>query len=162
MQTLSPRTIRWLEDASWSDDYRWAMAPVLEAELRKRGHEPNDAANAFLSRYGGLAWHGLNPYQPNAGTVMCHTDAITAAEKGFPAWCRPGAEGVESALCPIGEWGYGHYLVAMDAHGRVFGMDDLLVWKEFGSSGEEFLDSQSHDWRWPRPKWPRGTQPRRR
>ena len=147
MQMLSPRAIKWLKAVNWSDDYRWATAPILEDELRKAGHRPNAAALAFSSRYGGLVWHCSNPYQPNAGTVMCHTDALAAAERMFPAWCEAGAAETGSSLCPIGEVGYGHFLVAMDEQGRVLGMDShTLAWKEFNESGEEYLDNLCADW----------------
>lgn len=144
--SLSPRTIRWLKAADWSEDYAWALGPILDAELRRLMHAPNTAALTFLSRYGGLVWNRFNPYQPNAGTAMCHTDALTAAARSSPGWCEAGAELAGSRLCPIGEVGYGHYLVAMDEQGHVFGMDDLLAWKGFGDSGEEFLESLATDW----------------
>ncbi len=143
---LSARTIRWLKAANWSDDYHWPIAPILEEELRKRGHQPNAAALRFLSRYGGLVWHRFNPYQPNAGTVMCHTDALAAAARMLPGWCEAGAAVAGSSLCPIGELGYGHYRMAMDEEGRMFGVDDMLVWKEFEESGEAFLESLCSDW----------------
>ena len=144
---LSPRAIRWLKAAKWSDDYRWLAGPLLEVELRKKGHRPNAAALAFSSRFGGLVWHRFNPYQPNAGTVMCHTDALRAAERMSPAWCEAGAAVAGSSLCPIGEDGYGHFLMAMDEQGRVLGMDDhTLAWKEFDESGEAFLENQCSDW----------------
>lgn len=147
MKMLSPRATKWLEAANWSEDYRWPIEPILEEELRKAGHKPNAAALQFLSRYGGLMWHRFNPYQPNAGTLMCHTNALTAAEKMVPAWCEAGAAVVLSSLCPIGEDGYGHFLMAMDEQGRVFGMDDhTREWKEFDESGEAYLDNLYSDW----------------
>lgn len=36
--SLSERTIRWLKVAGWSEDYAWALTPILEQELRKLGH----------------------------------------------------------------------------------------------------------------------------
>ena len=142
---LSPCAIKWLKAASWSEDYRWPIEPILEDELRKAGHRPNPAALRFLAHYGGLEWHRFNPYQPNAGTLMCHTNALTVAEKLVPAWCEAGAAEPGSSLCPIGEDGYGHFLVAMDEQGRVYGMAaDTGEWKEFNDSGEEYLDNS--DW----------------
>jgi hypothetical protein len=90
------------------------------------------------------------PISPMPATLMCHTNALRAAENSFPGWYSPdSANAIKSTVCPIGEWGYGRYLVGMDERGQVFGMDKLMVWKEFGDSGEDFLNEQSHDWRWP-------------
>ena len=138
LKMLSPRAIEKLRSmCNWSEQYRWHSEPELAAELRKLGHAPNAAALQFLWWYGGLSFSCANRYR--SSTLVFHTDGIEAAHITAPIYCERAAELAGSTLCPIGECGYGDWLLAMAEDGEVWGMDMIRQWREMAESGEHLL-----------------------
>lgn len=139
---LSERAIKWLTAVGWTEDYRWHGGAYLAVKLSEFGHQPNLAALQFCELYGGLAWHRLNPMQPNAGSLMCHTDALSAAESIPVKSIDAGIELAGSGLCPIGGDGYGYYHLAMDEEGAIYAMAaDTQEWREFSYSAEDYFNN---------------------
>jgi hypothetical protein len=139
MNMLSSRAIEKLRSmCNWSEQYRWHSEPELAEKLRKLGHAPNAAALRFLSQYGGLSFSSANPSRSSSPLVF-HTDGVEAARITAPIYCEQAAELAGSTLCPIGECGYGDWLLAMAENGEVWGMDMIRQWREMAESGEYLL-----------------------
>ena len=48
MATFSPRTLKVLQDAGWTEQYRYDSEAALAERFRKLGYEPNPAALHFF------------------------------------------------------------------------------------------------------------------
>jgi hypothetical protein len=77
---------------------------------------------------------------PQANTLLFHTDALGVGRRILPGWLDTWQRTVGARLCPIGETGYGQFMLLMDENERIFGVDmsdNMTFWAD---SGLELLD----------------------
>ena len=135
---LSEQAINLMRKANWSEDYRWPVEGD-EVELRALGHTLHKPARDFLRLYGGLIFTRVSPY--SSDPVMCHTNAVEAAIRLHVSHLPPLEQEAGSKLSPLGQEGYGSFILVMDEEGRVYGVDDTLRLWEFAESGEGWLET---------------------
>jgi hypothetical protein len=130
--SLRAETKARLEEAGWTEDRRWSTDGISD-RLEGRGFTLFPAAAAFLERYGGLRVKGGATHW--RGTVIYfHTDPddVATDRSWIPEW----EQVTGTRVFPIGTTAYDDYLLIMDEHGRVFGMDswlDMTYWADDGS-----------------------------
>jgi hypothetical protein len=129
-------TLEILRKAGWSESYR-AWIEKIEEQLLPL--TLSDKAREFLSLYGNLTFLRKNPYQTS--DVMCHTDAVEAARHLAQSRLADLEQEAGSKLSPIGEDGYGSFIVLMDADGYVLVTDESRCLREVEESGEAWLNS---------------------
>lgn len=135
---LHPRTRAALEKAGWSEDYHRAHDAIGE-ELVKMGFSFPGCARRFLERFGALFVY-QEPVVRQANHLLFHTDALGVARRIMPGWHEEWRQLVGKPLCPIGETGYGQFMLLMDDEERVFGIDMMGNMTFWADSGLELLD----------------------
>lgn len=135
---FSQRTLEMLAQMKWSESWN-GCADRMQAELGKQGHVVPQCAVRFLQRFGWLSCEQPSPYQP--GVVAFHTNAATAGAHIGPSELTQYEQRVGSRLCPIGEAGYGHFVLLMDEHERAFAVDDAGALTKWADSGEDLIES---------------------
>lgn len=135
---FSQRTLDILSEMKWAG-LQEGLAALMEPHLRKLGHVMPPRVARFLDLYGHLLRAQKSPYQP--GTVAFHTNPIEAAMHIHPTELTESEGRVGARLCPIGEAGYGFYIMLMDEHERVFAIDHCGVLTKWADSGEELIES---------------------
>jgi len=122
--------------AGWREDRRWDTRGVAE-RLQRRGFELFPAAQAFLERYGGL--YALGDTTVWRGTLTYfHTDPDEAATD--PSWIDGRERATGTRVFPIGSTEYDDYILIMDEHGRIFGMDMYLEMTYWADDAEGPLE----------------------
>jgi hypothetical protein len=134
---LSPGATDVLRTLEWSDAYHYPV-DGFDEHMQRLGHAFLPAARPFLALYGGLSFAFKSPYQQ--GIIAWHTDPIGAARRLFPGHLSDHEQELGAKLCPIGEAGYGWWILMMDEHGRVFGSDGLVNLSKWADSGEELIE----------------------
>ena len=129
-QPLTPRALAFLASAGWSQDRRMDPA-YFESRLKAQGHVLVPAAARFLSRFGLLTFVRTSPYRPSV-TLLGHTDPVEAGARLSPGELAVLRREAGSRLTPIGQWGYGDFIMVMDGRGRAWGVNDqtgqLMEW----------------------------------
>lgn len=124
-----------LGETGWNEDYRYDLED-LEERMRARGFELSPAVVSFLRRFGGLTlWR--EPAMERGTNVMFHTDPDKAPT--HPSWIPEWEQAIGARVCPIGETGYGSFVLLMDEHGRVFGMNQEGTLSYWAETGDELL-----------------------
>ena len=126
-----------MRKARWSEDYRWPVENY-EEEIRALGHTLHTAAVDFLGLYGGLIFLRKSPFWSDP--TLCHTDPVEAAVRLHASHLPALEKEAESKLSPIGQDGYGCFVLVMDEEGPVYGVDDALKLWEFAESGKDWLE----------------------
>jgi hypothetical protein len=122
--------------AGWREGYRYDTDGIAE-RLQQRGFTLFAAAREFLERYGGL--HATGATTVWRGTVIYfHTDPDKAPTD--PSWTEDWEQTTGTRVFAIGETAYRDYILIMDEHGRVFGIDENLVMTYWADDGEQLLD----------------------
>jgi hypothetical protein len=125
-----------LERLGWHAARRYDTAAIAE-RMRVRGFEIFPAAAAFLERYGALC-AVETPIYPRGTDIYFHTDPDSVAID--PSWTEEWEQVTGTRVFPIGATAYDDYILIMDEHGRVFGMDMYLNMTYWADDAEELLD----------------------
>jgi hypothetical protein len=134
--SLRAETKARLADAGWTEDRRWPTDGLAD-RLKGRGFSLFPAANAFLERYGGLRVRGGTTHW--RGTeIYFHTDPDDVATDS--SWILEWEQVTGTRVVPIGTTAYAEYLLIMDEHGRVFGMDLWLNMTYWADDASMLLD----------------------
>lgn len=131
---LSEKTLKILAETGWREGY--SVDPPEET-LRQRSYFVSDAARAFLSAFGHLHYY-CEPEQRKM--TVFHTRAADAARKLGSAGLASARDFFGVKLCPLGEAGFGFYIVFMDPHGRVFGVNMEGQYGKWADGGETLLE----------------------
>lgn len=129
-------TLDKLRAAGWNPERRINVTG-LAARLQARGFWLHPAAAAFLERFGLLSVRGSAPHWRSFYPYF-HTDTDDVAVD--LSWLPDVELACGTRVCPIGATAFSEYVLLMDQHGRVFGLDMYLQLTHWGDSGDELLD----------------------
>jgi len=135
---FSASTRECLARAGWTPSYVAAELDAYVAALEAEGYEVHEAARAFLRSFGGLLIQF--PHARMKGYLdSVSTRADVAAARTFTDTAEGWGVIVGAPVCLVGEV-YGGYMgLAMDAAGRVFAGEGLLV-VQLGDSGADAIE----------------------
>jgi len=135
--SLSRRTLEILAEMNWSET-RAGCAALMESALVGLGHVMSPPVTDFLDRFGYLRQLRQSPY--HSEVVAFHTNAAEAGSRIDSGELSEIAAGLGARLCPVGEAGYGFYVLLMDEFERTFALDEYGDLTKWADSGEELIE----------------------
>lgn len=125
-----------LAKVGWSENRRIPTESIAES-MQSNGFTMFPAARAFLERYGDLSVLA-EPRPLEVNPLYFHTDVRSVPAD--PSWIEHWEEASGTRMFPVGETAFGDYVLIMDEHGRVFGMDTYLQMSYWADDAEQLFD----------------------